>query len=169
MFENLITSINDSSTVRWYKDLALREQRIVGAATALVVLAALYLGIVDPALDYRHDAVARYQQQQAYLGWMQAHEAEARRNARSGGNAQRTQDVSLLALIASTAREFGIVLTRYTPENNGGVSVVLQQQPFNDVLRWTDKLASAHQIQIVQANVDAQGDPGRVNARFSIR
>ena len=48
------------------------------------------------------------------------------------------------------------------------MSVVVQEQPFNDVLRWMERLASQHGLQVVQASVDAHGG-GRVNARFVIR
>ena len=169
MLENVRTTITRSGVGRWYAALAGRERAMVNAAAAVVVAGIVYGGIARPSWEYRQASVSRYQQQQAILTWMQSHEAEARRGAAAGGgNAARVQDASLLALVANTAREFDIRLTRYQPEGGGGVSVVLQEQSFNDVLRWTERLTSAHQIEIIQANLDSQ-DEGLVNARFSIR
>jgi len=168
MFEEVRSAIQSSSFGGWYRALAQREQRMVAAAAAVVVVAIVYGMIGRPSFEFRSTSVTRYQQQQAILAWMQDHEGEARNSARPGGNAERAQDASLLALVANSARDFNIRLTRYQPEGSGGVSVVLQQQSFDDVLRWTEQLTSAHQIEIIQANLDSQ-DEGLVNARFSIR
>ena len=151
-----------------YHALNDRERTIVNVGIGLVLATIFYLAIFGPIYTFHDSAVTRYQAQRAQLDWMQTHEADARRQAR-GSPTQRVQDQSLLALVASTAREFNVRLTRYQPESSGGVSVVIQQQSFNDVLRWTQRLTSRHQIQIIQASVDAHGTAGLVNARFSIR
>ena len=98
---------------------------------------------------------------------MRSHEDDARRrndDAAVAGAPNR----SLLTLIDATAREANVRLTRYRPESDGSVNVVIQQQTFNDVLRWTG-LLERENLRITQVAIDAEDTEGVVNARLSIR
>ena len=162
----LADRLRASPLARRYEELSGRERRLVNIGAVVVAAAVVYLGVVDPVQTFHDEALARYQQQQAQLEWMQRHRGEATRQ--QGTAAQPARNQSLLTLIDQTARTFGLRLASYRSESGGGVSVVVQEQPFNDILRWTRTLASEHGIRVIQASIDGQG-AGLVNARFVMR
>ena len=54
------------------------------------------------------------------------------------------------------------------PESDGAVSVVLQAQPFNTVVEWLDRLQKTHSIEVQRISLDAEGQPGLVNAQIRL-
>ncbi|MYE11031.1 MAG: type II secretion system protein M [Gammaproteobacteria bacterium] len=162
----LTDRLRASALARRYEELSARERRLVNIGGAVVTAAIVYLGVVDPVRTFHDDAVERHRQQQAQLEWMLRHRETAARQESAAPQPARNQ--SLLTLIDQTAREFGLRLASYRSESGGGVSVVVQEQPFNDILRWTRTLASEHGIRVIQASIDGQG-AGLVNARFVMR
>lgn len=165
--ERLRALLRETGIEQRYRAMERRERLLLHIAGAVGLIAILYTGAFSPAYDFRETALARYAQQQDRLDWMRAHEAEARRrNSDDPGSVDPNR--SLLTLIDSTARDANVRLTRYRPESDGSVNVVIQQQPFNDVLRWTGLLV-AEDLHILQAAIDAEDAEGVVNARLSIR
>ena len=160
-------ALRETGIEQRYRAMERRERLLLHIAGAVGLAAILYAGVFSPAYDFRESALARYAQQQDRLDWMRAHEAEARRRS-SDDPASARPGRSLLTLIDSTARDANVRLTRYRPESDGSVNVVIQQQPFNDVLRWTGLLV-AQDLHILQAAIDAEDAQGVVNARLSIR
>ena len=63
----------------------------------------------------------------------------------------------------------GLVLSRLQPESNGAVSVVLQGQEFNAVIRWLHRLQETNGVSIQRVSLDADGRPGYVNAQLRLR
>lgn len=162
----LTDRLRASPLARRYEELSARERRLVNIGAAVVTAAALYLAVVDPVQTFHDEALARYHQQQAQFEWMLRHQGEAERQQTAAGQPARNQ--SLLTLIDQTARAFDLRLASYRSESGGGVSVVVQEQAFNDILRWTRTLSAEHGIRVIQASMDGQG-AGLVNARFVMR
>ena len=165
--DRLQAALRETGIGRRYRGLDQRERFLLQIAVGVGLAAILYLAVFSPAYDFRATALMRYAEQEFRLDWMRSHEAEARRRGDdealpSGANR------SLLTLIDATARNANVRLTRYRPESDGSVNVVIQQQPFNDVLRWTGLLV-AEDLRIMQAAIDAGDAEGIVNARLSIR
>ena len=161
------TRWRNSPLAKRYAALSERERRLVMIGIGVLFAAFLHLGVYEPATGYRQAGVDDYLRQQSRLEWMLAHRAQAERQSREQG--QRAEGQSLLTLVDSSAKAFGLRLARYQPDSAGGVSVVLEGQPFGAIVRWTERLASEHGIRVAQATVDAQDAPGIVNARFRIR
>lgn len=165
--ERLQAALRETGFEQRYRAMERRERVLLHIAGAVGLVAILYAGVFSPAYEFRETALARYAQQQDRLDWMRAHETEARRrNSDQPGSVSPNR--SLLTLIDSTARDANVRLTRYRPDSDGSVNVVIQQQPFNDVLRWTGLLV-AQDLRILQAAIDAEDAEGIVNARVSIR
>ena len=70
-----------------------------------------------------------------------------------------------MPIITRTADAQGLQLNRLQPETNGVVSVVLQAQPFNDIVSWVAQLNENNGVTVLRASVDSQGMPGYVNAQ----
>ena len=73
-----------------------------------------------------------------------------------------------MPLITREANAQGIRLNRLQPESDGAVSVVLQAQPFNTVVEWLDRLQKTHSIEVQRISLDAEGQPGLVNAQIRL-
>lgn len=149
---------------RWLDGLESRDRTIVLGLAAVLALVLFYLILWRPLHRWADEQGERYASQVALLDWMHANEAAARTKGQQGDRPTGPDS----AVIANTAASAGLQLTRYQPEAGGGVSVVLQAQPFDAVLRWVAGLEQQQQVVVKQMSIDAQGDPGRVNARINL-
>ncbi len=153
-----------------YQDYSARdlsERRII-LGLCLLIGAAIIWGLLwQPLANWSNGEQQRHQTQQSLLEWLQANEQNARNAAKVTPGGAKTD--GLLTVVSRTAAQANLQLTRFQPESSGGVSVVLQKQAFNDVIRWLDDLQSNEGVQVMQASLDADPLSGRVNARFSLR
>ena len=165
MFETLTEDLRRSSVNRWYTELETRDQKIVVGLILASILALLVVFVWLPLSNWSTSETQRYQNSQALLDWIKLNETQARRVASSIQSENSTKE-SLLAAISNSAKGANLQLLRFQEEAGGGVSVVLQDQPFSDVLRWLSSLNQQQNIQIRQLSIDAHTAPGRVNARI---
>lgn len=166
MFERLDQAFRASSLGRWYAVKDDNEQRILVGLTILVVVLVIWAGVWKPISDWQTLEAFRYRNNLATLEWLRAQEGSARQSARSSQGAGGRR--SLLPVISRSAETLGVRLARFQPESGGGVSVVVQNQPFDDVVRWLHALETNNQVGVVQATIDAE-TTGYVNARFTLR
>lgn len=151
---------------RWAQ-LQERERRVLlGGAVALVLLGG-YALVWDPWMQ----AVSRLEQdvaeQRVLLGWMKqsVHEVQMLRGNRPGGAPAAGQ--SLLTLIDGSARAQGLgtAMQRVEPEGNG-VRVWLEKAPFDEVMRWLDRLGDRGVRVTSFATERVAGQSGVVNVRL---
>ncbi len=153
-----------------YRNFAMRdanERQIILAVVGVVLAALVYLVLWQPVANWSSSAQEAHQREQTLHDWLLANESAARLTA-SESSGREASSEGLLTIVSRTAEKAQLKLTRFQPESNG-VSVVLQKQAFNDVLRWLSMLEKEEQVMVVQASVDADSLSGRVNARFSLR
>lgn len=152
-----------SSLLRRYESLERRERVLLKAGSALIGTVVLWIGAIQPTLDYRESAVSRLQREGASLAWMTANRpfAEARRDA--GEGVPQAQ----LSTINRSAGEFDLPLRRIQPDGDGFV-VHIESRPFGSVIAWMETLETQHGIRVVNASIDAD-KPGYVNARLTLR
>jgi type II secretory pathway component PulM len=74
----------------------------------------------------------------------------------------------LIPIITRSADALGLKLARLQPEAGGVVSVVIQGQPFNDVVRWLAALEENNGVQVDRASIDAGDLSGIVNAQIRL-
>jgi general secretion pathway protein M len=166
MWTRIDNAFRASAAGRWYGALEANERTLVAGVAAFLGLAILYFAIWSPVADWSHRADARYQRQTAVLEWMQQKEKEARA---AGQRSEGTPESgSLLTVVANSAARSGVQLLRYQPEGSGGVSVVLQNQPFNTVIAWLSDLEQRDHVAVKQISIDDQTEPGMVNARINL-
>lgn len=146
---------------RRYESLATRERLLVRLCLGLVAALALYAA-VDSLLDFRRDALARYLNEQRDLEWMKQNQHRVSRGD-SGGESGEL----LSTVVNSTAAQFGF-RPRRTQTETDGVSARIEAEQFDKVLRWAHALETRHGVEITRADIDLN-EPGRVDARFSLR
>ncbi len=168
MLDNLQQRFAKSSLGRWYFGREPQERTIIAALSAAMAIFLLWATVWKPISDWREIEDNRYRNAQSLLYWVQANEARARAVAKSGLNGSGAKR-SLLPTITSSAAAHGLTLNRLQPESSGAVSVVLQAQRFNAMVRWIDQLQEDSGITIQRVSVDAEGRPGYVNAQLRLQ
>ena len=163
---DLKAEFNASTLGKWFNGREQTDRLVIGSLVLLVIFAVLWLGIWKPVSDWRAVEANRYETAQRNLDWLRANENRARQAARSG--AARTRNQSLLTLINSTAEAQSLKLTRYQPDGSGGVSVVLQAQPFDNVMRWLVEMQRKHSVNVIRVSIDAEGTAGLVNGNLKL-
>lgn len=164
MFDSLAQVLQLPALRRRFEALAPRERQLMAVGTMAGALALLYSG-ATALLDFRTEAVARYAAEREDLEWMRVYRHVAEQSAQRGGDGGGEQ--GRLSAVNAAAKELGLPLHRIQPES-GGITVQIEAQPFDKVIRWTQTLVAQHDIEIVNANVDIH-EQGVVNARFGIR
>ena len=164
MLAPLVDAWRRSPTRRRFDALAPRERMLLWTCLGALSAALLY-GLATSLFAYRSDSVARFAKERGDLEWMQLNRgaASAAFRAGAGAPAQRTE----MPTINAAAREFELPLRRIQPEANG-ISVQIEGQPFEKVVRWTSSLELRHGVEILNARIDRY-EAGIVNARFTFR
>jgi len=163
----LLDRLRTSPPARWLATRERNEQTIIVALGAVTLVTVLWLGIWKPVSDWREVEHNRFGNAQSTLDWMRANEARAREFAQTGD--AQAGGRSLIPLITRSAEVQGLTLTRLQPETNGSVSVVLQAQPFNEVLRWLHQLEQNNGVNVSRVAFDTDANPGYVNAQIRLQ
>jgi len=166
MLDKLLNRWHGTAAYRNYAVRDAGERTVILLVLGLIVASLLYLLLWQPLANYSANAEQSHTREQTLNDWLLANENNARQAKKKGPTTSPTE--GLLTIVSRTADKAQLKLTRFQPDRDG-VSVVLQKQAFNDVLRWLDMLEKEAQVQVVQASVDADALSGRVNARFSLR
>jgi general secretion pathway protein M len=159
--------VQGTAAWRWYAGREPHERPVIAGLVFLVIASLFWIAIWKPISDWRLLEANRYQNAQSAWEWMQANEANARARARQSANVPASER-SLMPLVTREANAQGIRLNRLQPESDGAVSVVLQAQPFNTVVEWLDRLQKTHSIEVQRISLDAEGQPGLVNAQIRL-
>lgn len=160
-FESISNVWGRSGLKRRYESLAARERLLVRICLGLLLALATYAAL-DSLLDFRREAVTRYLNEQRDLEWMKRNQHRVSRGDSGGGSGEL-----LSTVVNSTAAEFGF-RPRRTQTETEGVSARIEAEQFDKVLRWAHALETRHGVEITRADIDLN-DPGRVDARFSLR
>ena len=155
----------------YWNNLQAREQRILLAGGLVLLVAAVFLGVVEPLLENREQSRDQLSQARAELAWMQAHapQVAAARNREPAPGNRRTnlEGRSLIAHVDASARAFGLGehLARARPGETG-VTVHLEGAPYNDLMRWLGELQREDGVVPGRILLERVVEPGRVNAEL---
>jgi general secretion pathway protein M len=73
-----------------------------------------------------------------------------------------------MALVTRSASESGLSLQRFEPSGENAIRVWLEGAPFTEVANWLERLNTSHGVQIDQASMYRQNDPGIVSVRLTL-
>ena len=161
VLDGLTAAWGRSAARRRYESLAPRERLLVQICVGTLAILALYAAI-DGLIEFRREAVTRYLNEQRDLEWMKVNQHRVSAGSASGGSGEL-----LSTVVNSTAAQFGF-RPRRTQTESDGVSARIEAEQFESVLRWAHALESRHGVEIARADIDLN-EPGRVDARFSLR
>ena len=166
MFSDLSARLQSSPGGRWFAVKEPREKLTYGALAAASVIVLLWASAWKPLSDWQSVQTNRHGNAQALVDWMRANESRVRSAVQQGAVEPNR---SILPVVTRAAEARGLKVGRLQPESDGVVSVTLQGQSFNDLIAWVAALQDAEGIAVVRASIDAQEDPGMVNAQLRLR
>lgn len=169
MFRFVYEQVKSNPLSQAYKKLDGRDRTLINLVAITTLLVGYYYLLYLPLDNFQKSAVTQFQSEQRGFAWMKTNEAKARAQLKHKLQ-QPNHEESTLALIASTANDFGVSIARFQPDPNGvGVSLVIQQQSFDGIIHWTKLLSSRHNLQVIQASINSSIGSHLVDARLMIR
>ncbi len=149
---------------RW-NQLAKREQQLVGFGGSALIIALLYLLIIEPLVLGVSQLENKVEKQQKLKVWMEQSAFEVKALQQNGAGATRSG--SLLQMVSSSSRRFKVRPNRVEPQGQA-VQVWLEDASFDDVLRWLDHLAATG-IQVNGMSLNREEASGRVRGRIKLQ
>jgi len=151
----------------WFLSRAPRERVVLAAgaviAAALILWRFVWMPLSSGAAELRAeiDEKTRFQVDLLRAAAIAPREESTR--------ARSTQ--SLLVLVNQMVQGHGLgsAVTRTRLEGSDGVSVTLQNAPFNAVLSWLVALETEHGVSVEGASITGARQPGLVNGQIQLR
>ena len=165
-FDGLMAGFRASGIGRWYYGREQNEQTIIAGIALLIVVSLLWAMVWKPVSDWQTVERNRQENAQQLIDWLQANKGAAQQ-ATKGPGAQRGSR-ALIPVITKAADAHNIRVDRLQPESNGVISVVLEQQPFNQIIGWIAQLDENNGVSVERVSFDGQDAPGYVNAQIRL-
>lgn len=167
MLAALAENARNSAASRWLAQRDPRERLILGLLAATVAVSVFWLAVWQPLADWQSREASRHRNAQNLVVWLQANEARLRAVSDQSDGPQSARPI--IPVVTKAAEVKGLKVSRLQPEADGVVSVILQDQRFNDLMAWIAELQDAQGVQVVRASVDSQGALGYVNAQIRLQ
>lgn len=157
-----------------YDQLPRRDQQALSVLAIAVLLGILYFAVWTPAVEFHDEALGERQRSAELLTWLDANRDSLERlSSAGGGQSDSTANApedgrALMALVTRSASEAGLSLQRFEPSGDDAIRVWLDGAPFTQVASWLEQLNTGHGVQIDQASMDRQNDPGMVSVRLTL-
>ena len=155
---------------QWFFSLSTKEQRMVSGTVAVIIITLFYLIVWEPVHLDLDTAQQKQQSQKEILLWMQEAASEVKTLSTTGGrNTIRNKNKPTTLVIEQTINNAGLKtsVSKIESSGNNGARVTLNEASFNQLLVWLNTLATHNGIQVVSANIERAGKPGRANARLT--
>ncbi|HEB27691.1 MAG TPA: type II secretion system protein M [Porticoccus sp.] len=167
----MMTMITDSALFKQlaerYALFSVRDQWAIKLLAAFFAVMVLFSSVLIPASDYKAEAEAHYRSSLDSLNWMQVNRIYFSES--NALHAQRDPGQSLLGLANKTAKGYQLSFKRYQPVGDSGLSLWLDDVPFNKVILWLERLDKKHGIRVKEIAVDRQQKKGLVSVRLVLQ
>ncbi len=164
--QSLTARLQQGSIGQWYVTKSPTDQLIIKILVALIAGTITYTAVWKPVSYYNQDQQARYVTELTLYEWIILNQATLSLRA--------TQPISSnnsLALISSTttaANQNQIKLERLQPTTDGGVSVSLQEQQFDQVLKWLSSLENRQGLILERLSIDRSDKSSKVSGQVKL-
>jgi general secretion pathway protein M len=146
----------------WYGSQNSRDQKIIKAISAFLVLCLIVLLFVQPFLAKQENYQAKLDKSLSTYELLasNAHKFQTQVSGQSS-------DGPILAIVTQQAKRSNINLKRFEPDGDG-LRIWLEDAVFDDAIRWLEVLNQNHNIQIKQIDVDRGEASGLVDLRGTL-
>ncbi|MEM1438790.1 MAG: type II secretion system protein GspM [Pseudomonadota bacterium] len=155
----------------WFESLEPRERQLLVGGSIVLVIAAIWLFILDPIAVGRAAASDDVARKQLLIERARSTLTAAAPGSAAGttaGNRACTQSMTLL--VATTVREAGLgnAYRSSSPFGNDGLRVSLENASFDQTIEWLGRLQSECGIEVDSGSFTNRTDPGRVDASIAL-
>ena len=166
-FAHIAEMLRSSSIGSWYAEKNATDRKVILAIVSLCLISTIYLAAWKPLLEYREAQTLRYERAQSLVDWITLNDNALQ--ASSQNKSQSPQQKSLIPLVTASANQMQLKLNRLQPEQDGSVSISLQNQSFDQALRWIVDLETNSRLLIDRISIDRTENVGLVNVQLRIQ
>ncbi|AWB68683.1 type II secretion system protein M [Saccharobesus litoralis] len=145
---------------QWHSGLAKREQNLVNVASIVLAIGLIFQLLIGPVNDRAAKAQRDLDNKQKLLTWVAENSAKYRAASSSGGKSRG----SLSNIANRTARQAGISISGTKPQGSE-LQIQLDSVPFNNLMKWLEKLVNQEHVKITMVDISASDNPGEVKVR----
>ena len=146
----------------WWQQLNTREQQLVGAMAALVMIFILYSAIWQPLNDNLTNANKKLARQQTLLAWVSDNTAHYQQAKRS--STVKSSQGSLSGIVNKSANSYKLTITRMQPQGDT-LQVWIDSVSFTQLLFWLEHLANNEGLQVEGIDLTHADRVGEVRVR----
>ncbi|MDP5135152.1 type II secretion system protein M [Rheinheimera baltica] len=146
--------------ISWWSGLQQREQQLVAIAAAVVTIGMFYWLIWQPLHQSKVTQQQNVQLAQRQLSQLQQELPQLH----AAGSATIQRSGSLSQVVSTSARNFGINVSRMQPQNEQ-LTLVLDDMRFDQLLGWLHALQYQHGVKLQNLDIATADDPGIVRVR----
>jgi len=148
--------------------LDVRERRFLIAGAIAVLLAIVFLAVVQPLRTYQENLESRVAAERELVSWMRG--AVDALKARGPRQPAADRSGSLLAIADTSARNAGLAqaLRRIQQDGEDAVRVRLESAAFDTVVLWLENLEQRYGVVAREMTVEKLDAPGTVNASLTL-
>lgn len=153
-----------NAITQWWNERAQREQWILMAAGALILLAIIIKLVVTPILDQRHQLDQQISIASEQLAWMRAAsdkiQSQAPAQTRSGNRSPQST-------LTNLGRRFNLSISRLEPVGDRRLEAWINEAPYTQALRLLEA-AQNEGLQILAVDLKQADEPGVVQMRLRV-
>ena len=154
--------------ISWYQSRQPREQRVLQALLATVIVLLLISALWMPAWNVRAREISNWERQGKLLAWIQGNAAMIRQQKQAAPGNSAAPAGNWIAGLSKSAASANVVLKGFNPDGDNSVRIQLENQPFSASFLWLQQLSSQG-IQVSSAEILPGAAPGRINLRATLR
>ena len=164
--QNLIAQLQQGSIGQWYVTKSPTDRLIIKILAALIAATIIYTVVWKPLSDYNQDQQARYVTELALSEWIVLNQEALTRSARQPVRGNSAP--ALIPSITNAANQNQLKLDRLQPDSDGGVSISLQEQQFDQVLKWLSLLETRQGLSVERLSIDRSDKSSRVSGQVKL-
>ncbi|MGF1769402.1 type II secretion system protein M [Enterovibrio makurazakiensis] len=148
----------------YWQGLSKREQRLMGVATAVLLLGGLYWGVVSPLQARAEQAQQRVNSEKNLLAWVNGKAAEIQSLRVTAGSRGQASALPLNQSVTTSVKRYNLEIVRLQPQQEQ-IQVWLKPMPFNTLLSWLDFLSVSHGVQVKFIDIGKTDKSGLVEVK----
>jgi len=164
--QNLIAQLQQGSIGQWYVTKSPTDRLIIKILAALIAATIIYTVVWKPLSDYSQDQQARYVTELALSEWIVLNQEALRQSARQP--VRGNSSPALIPSITNAANQNQLKLDRLQPDSDGGVSISLQEQQFDQVLKWLSLLETRQGLSVERLSIDRGDKRSKVSGQVKL-
>ena len=164
--QNLIVQLQQGTIGQWYAAKSPTDRLIIKILSGLIAATIVYVAVWNPLSDYNQEQQARHVTELALSEWIILNQESLRQSAKRPTGANSAP--ALIPSITNAANQNRLKLERLQPESDGGVSISLQDQQFDQVLKWLTLLESKQGLRVERLSIDRGDKSSKVNGQVKL-